>query len=313
LLYQYLRVAVFILCIVAVYLTALVFALRRGFRRPPVNTWTRILERVCYVLAVVGMGCIYYAYRVEPYWPEVTHVTIVSPKVQASVRIVHIADLHCDGIVRLEKRLPELIRAEHPDLITYAGDTVVKRAGVPLAREVLSQLSDIAPTYVVLGNWDVSLASAWKERFADPSFFHGTGTLNLMGFGVPVDIRGQHLWIGGAAISDPDALPRLLGTAPRDRYDIFLYHFPDEVELVEASPVDLYLAGHTHGGQIALPFYGALLTYSKYDKKYESGLHRIGHAWIYVNRGIGLEGHPPLARFFARPEITVIDIVPPSP
>jgi uncharacterized protein len=263
-------------------------------------------------LAAIGLGCFYYAFRIEPFWPEVTHVTLVSPKLQAPIRIVLIADLHCDGKVRLEKRLPELIRAEHPDLIAFAGDTVVNRAGVRLAREVLSQLSDIAPTYVVLGNWDVATTSAWRERIADPSFFRGTGALNLLGFGVPVDIRGQHLWIGGASVSQPELLPRLLGSAPRDRYDIFLYHYPDEVELVEASPVDLYLAGHTHGGQIALPFYGALLTYSKYDKQYVSGLHRIGNAWIYTNRGIGLEGHFPRARFAARSEITVIDLIPAS-
>jgi predicted MPP superfamily phosphohydrolase len=295
-----------------VYFATAFFLARRALGRPPLRTWTRILERVSYVLAAIGLVCFYYAFRIEPYWPEITHVTIVSPKVQAPVRFVHIADLHCDGKVRLEKRLPELIRSEHPDLITFAGDTVVNKAGVPLAREVLSQLSDIAPTFVVLGNWDVSSASAWRERVSDPSFFHGTGVLNLLGFGVPVDIRGQHLWIGGASVSQPDLLPRLLGTAPRDRYDIFLYHYPDEVELVKASPVDLYLAGHTHGGQIALPFYGALLTYSKYDKQYVSGLHRIGNAWIYTNRGIGLEGHFPRARFAARPEITVIDLVPAS-
>jgi predicted MPP superfamily phosphohydrolase len=73
---------------------------------------------------------------------------------------------------------------------------------------------------------------------------------------------------------------------------------------------DLYLAGHTHGGQIALPFYGALITYSRYDKKYEAGLYREGSTTLYVNRGLGLAHEPmPEARFWARPEVTVIDLV----
>ena len=54
--------------------------------------------------------------------------------------------------------------------------------------------------------------------------------------------------------------------------------------------MDLYCAGHIHGGQIALPFYGALVTLSKYGKRFEAGLYRVGETWLYVNRGIGMEG-----------------------
>jgi predicted MPP superfamily phosphohydrolase len=69
--------------------------------------------------------------------------------------------------------------------------------------------------------------------------------------------------------------------------------------------------GHTHGGQIALPLYGALITFSKYVKRYEAGLYREGETWLYVNRGIGMEGGPvPRVRFWARPEVTVIEISP---
>ena len=75
--------------------------------------------------------------------------------------------------------------------------------------------------------------------------------------------------------------------------------------------VDLHLAGHTHGGQVALPFYGAVITLSKYGKRYERGLYREEGTWLYVNRGIGLEGRfAPRVRFFARPEVTLIEISP---
>jgi predicted MPP superfamily phosphohydrolase len=64
---------------------------------------------------------------------------------------------------------------------------------------------------------------------------------------------------------------------------------------------------------VALPAYGALVTLSKFGKKYESGLHREGATWLYVTRGLGMEGGPaPRVRFFARPEITVIELAPPS-
>jgi uncharacterized protein len=80
---------------------------------------------------------------------------------------------------------------------------------------------------------------------------------------------------------------------------------------LNGSHIDLYLAGHTHGGQIALPYFGAIITLAKYGKKYEAGEYQVGNIILYVNRGIGLAaGVNPKMRFFARPEITVIDLKP---
>jgi predicted MPP superfamily phosphohydrolase len=70
-------------------------------------------------------------------------------------------------------------------------------------------------------------------------------------------------------------------------------------------------AGHIHGGQVALPFYGALVTLSRTGKTYESGLYRVGGTWLHVSRGLGMEGgHIPRVRFWARPEVTVIEAYP---
>ncbi len=72
---------------------------------------------------------------------------------------------------------------------------------------------------------------------------------------------------------------------------VFLYHTPDEIlDIAATNRVDLYCAGHTHGGQVALPLYGALVTFSKFGKRYESGLYREGQTSLYVNRGLGMEG-----------------------
>ena len=77
--------------------------------------------------------------------------------------------------------------------------------------------------------------------------------------------------------------------------------------------MNLYLCGHTHGGQVALPFYGALVTLSRQGKKFEAGKYTIGKTLLYVNRGIGLEAWPaPPVRFLVRPEIAVFDIKPQS-
>jgi predicted MPP superfamily phosphohydrolase len=90
-----------------------------------------------------------------------------------------------------------------------------------------------------------------------------------------------------------------------------LYHYPDLIDRLASKQVDLLLAGHTHGGQIALPFFGAIVTLSKGWKRYERGLYRVGESYLYVNRGLGTD--LPAIRFFARPEIAVIDLIPPRP
>src|SRR5262249_11799874 len=139
--HQYFRVAIFLLAIFAVYLGAALFLLRRKRGWHPERWPARVLEFAFYFSAGVGALCIAYAFAIEPYWPEVTHVTLTSAKISQPVRIVHISDLHCEGKVRLEDRLPGLIQAQHPDLIAYTGDTLIKPSGMPVAQKVLSQLS----------------------------------------------------------------------------------------------------------------------------------------------------------------------------
>jgi predicted MPP superfamily phosphohydrolase len=104
-----------------------------------------------------------------------------------------------------------------------------------------------------------------------------------------------------------------MATTPPGAYTILLYHTPDLAEAAAAAGVDLYLAGHTHGGQIRLPWYGALTTSSAYGKRFEAGLYQVDLMSLYVSRGIGLEGlRLPRARFLCPPEIIVIDMIGPE-
>jgi predicted MPP superfamily phosphohydrolase len=74
--------------------------------------------------------------------------------------------------------------------------------------------------------------------------------------------------------------------------------------------VDLFLCGHTHGGQVCLPGWGAVITLSKYHKTYERGLYGVDGVPMYVSRGVGSgAGAVPAVRFLSRPEVAVIDLV----
>lgn len=312
----------FMSTLAALYVLAACALMRLLLRRfnlmgPPTRA-VLFAERTTLALAAVGLLCFAYGAFVEPYWPEVTHVRIESPKLrgaQRPVRVVHISDLHCDPTVRLEERLPDLIAAQHPDLIVYTGDSANSREGLPVLRNLLPRLAQVAPTYAVRGNWD----TGWRRE----QLFGGTGVHELEGSAAEVEVAGTKLWVAGAPygkLYEPtpgvrsDLRINALGAVPEGAFTILLYHTPDEIlEAAKTGRVDLYCAGHTHGGQVAMPFYGALATLSKFGKKYESGLYREGATWLYVTRGIGMEGGPaPRVRFLARPEVTVIELAPPS-
>jgi len=275
-------------------------------------------ERASLALAAVGLACFAYGNLVEPYWPEVTHVRVESAKLRGAarpLRLVHISDLHCDPEPRLEERLPDIIAAERPDLIVYTGDSINSPEGLPVLRKLLPRLAAIAPTFAVRGNWDTAF---WGRR----ELFGGTGVVELRKEAARVDVAGATLWVAGAgfaSLPEPQSGTRggietTLKDVPPGAFTIFLYHTPDEIEEAAATGrVDLYCAGHTHGGQVAMPVYGALVTLSKFGKRFESGLHRVGETWLYVTRGVGMEGGPaPRVRFLARPEVTVIELAPPN-
>jgi hypothetical protein len=307
-----LPVLVFLSIVAAVYVLAASTVIRwilHKFNLVSLSNKTGLvwLRRIVLVLALLGLLCMAYGYFIEPYWPTVTRIQITSSKLAVGskpLRIVHISDLHSDPKVRLEERLPDLISREDPDAIVFTGDCINSPEGLPVFRECLTKLSSIAPTFAVKGNWD---SVFWRHL----DLFEGTGVTELNGNAVALDVPGSPVWIAGVAVGDERQTEQTLDSMPDEAFTLFLYHYPDLIPEIAAQRVDLYCAGHTHGGQVALPVYGALITLSKFGKKYEAGLYKVDNTWMYVNRGIGMEGGiAPRVRFWARPEVTVIDVRP---
>ncbi|MBN1465619.1 metallophosphoesterase [candidate division KSB1 bacterium] len=107
---------------------------------------------------------------------------------------------------------------------------------------------------------------------------------------------------------EASALPWLTQAIPDSDFAILLAHSPDMVLWADRARIDLQLSGHTHGGQVQLPFWGAVFSSIKLGRRYTQGLFQFDHTLLYINRGIGTVLLP--IRFFCRPEITVIDLKP---
>jgi len=231
---------------------------RRG-RGARLLWWSRA---VIFALAAAGPLCFAWARLVEPYWPAVERVRLVSPKIPAGarpVRLVLLADTHSDPVVRLERRLPDLVAELKPDLIVFTGDALNSRGGLPHFRELMTRLAGVAPTFAVRGNWDV-----WY--FGGTDLFGGTGVEVLNGEAVPVRVGGTEIRLVGAAVENESALAAALAALPPDRFVVLLHHYPETGAGALERGADLALAGDTHGGQVRLPLLGALVRISRWGR-----------------------------------------------
>jgi hypothetical protein len=271
------------------------------------------------LLAIQLLGSLAFAYGalVEPFRLSLTHLTVetdeLSPETQP-IKILHISDLHVERLTRREEKLLALIDEAAPDLILITGDYLNlsytrDRTAHSQVSHLLAQISAPYGVYAVLGSPPVD------ERDVVPALFEDLPIALLVNESAVVRLDDQrHLVILGLDCShhlptDTAALSRLVATSPNHQPNVLLYHAPDLMPEAAGHGIDLYLCGHTHGGQVRLPLLGAILTSSQLGKRYEMGLYREGRTHMYVSRGVGLEGlSAPRVRFLAPPEITLITL-----
>ncbi|MBU0468876.1 MAG: metallophosphoesterase [Candidatus Omnitrophica bacterium] len=278
--------------------------LKKKFRdQKPKNTFK---TKILHVLALIGLLCALYGFFIEPYWIDVHHVDIFTDKLKSnSLRIVHISDLHCESRIRNETKAVKIINELNPDIIVFTGDSLNLASALPLFQNTLKNLNATLGKFAVKGNWDT-------HNQGHLNSLQNTGFTELNGKSFMLSKNNDRITFSGlSSISDINKAPNIFKDLDPDIFNVFLFHRPGLIEEVSSYPVDLYLAGHTHGGQIRLPFYGALVTLTKHGKKYETGKYKIKNSILYINRGLGLEGgSTPRARFLSRPEITVFNIYP---
>ena len=209
------------------------------------------------------------------------------------------------GEGRLHEDLPGVIRELKPDVICFTGDSLNELGAAGRFRRCMKRLAEIAPVLAVRGNWGTG-CHAKVDLFGDDS-----GGTELDGGAVKLTLAGADVWFAGAPTRGMMRIAPALDAAPDGACKVLLYHLPDPIlEVAARGDVDLMLSGHVHGGQIALPFYGAMVTLTRHGKRFERGLYEVDGTHLYVGRGIGMEGgSAPRVRFCARPEVTLIELV----
>jgi predicted MPP superfamily phosphohydrolase len=194
------------------------------------------------------------------------------------------------------------VRAAAPDLVVLTGDLLARPRGEAQLRRALAAFAPRHGTFAVLGNVDVADT---RDPFSSPTRLASLaphGTL-LEDAAALVEIRGHRIQLVGCAPVSRERPPVELADPAAD-LRILLAHFPESVDAVPPGVFQLVLAGHTHGGQICLPYPGGKLRFGGFDPPYPEGVFRLEQATLVVSRGLGTTFVP--FRFFARPEATVL-------
>jgi predicted MPP superfamily phosphohydrolase len=258
------------------------------------------------------------AYVVEPQLVQTTELSLSFDSLAPDappVRVVHLTDVHIERYSYREAAIVRKVNALQPDIVVLTGDYLnLSRLRDPTSaahvRQFLSQLEAPYGVYAVRGTVEPSLESmAWLVQGTDVTWLEQRVET--------IDVRDQKVTLVGVACShdlelDTACLDQALNGLPQaaeDTFTLLLYHSPDLILEAADRKIDLYLSGHSHGGQLRLPLLGPIVTGSEYGRKYVAGLFREGDTQMYNSRGLGLEGSAmPRARFLCPPEIVSIEL-----
>ena len=248
-----------------------------------------------------------YARLIEPYayWVSETDIFIRDlPERFEGFRITQLTDIHHSRILGLSevRRVVSLAQQTKPDMFVLTGDyTTTYRRYIEPCAEALAALRAPEGVWAILGNHDhytdpeLTTRALQRQHIAVLNNAHTT----LQRGSDAIQLSGIDDW-SWAANDWARAFSGLRPNAPT----VLLSHQPSVLDLEETKSVALILSGHTHGGQVKLPFVGAPARFATQDLKYARGLFRSGETQLYVSAGTGVIGLP--LRFGVRPEIAVL-------
>jgi predicted MPP superfamily phosphohydrolase len=285
---------------------------RKGFSR---RDFLKLLKATTIELSLLGVGGATYGVWLEPNWLKVEKVNLKLRKPAPAfhrLTIAQVSDIHMGGWMNVERlqRVADLVIEQQPDILLLTGDFLTgyifdqnSEQHLQDLIEILRPLAKAIPSYAVLGNHDY-----WSNAGGVREMLRSCGITDLTNSVFTITRGNEKLHLCGVDdIWEGDVrLDQVLDKLTDDSPAILLAHEPDFADVSSRSGrFDLQVSGHSHGGQVVIPFHGPLVL-PYLGQKYSSGLYRLGDMFQYTNRGVGMI-HP-YVRFNCPPEITLFSL-----
>jgi len=272
----------------------------------------KLLKTGAIDLALLAAGGGIYSFLVEPGLVRVESVSLKLRRLTSGfsgIRMAQISDIHMGGWMNAEhlQNVVNLVVAQKPDVLLFTGDFLIGHVfdadSEQAVRDLITILTPLAasfPSFAILGNHDYwTDPEAVREVLRSCNIADLTNTVFTMTRGAEkLHLCGvDDIWEGDVRMDN------VLGQIANDGAAILLAHEPDFADTSAATGrFDLQVSGHSHGGQVVIPFIGPpILPYL--GRKYPSGLYQVGKMYQYTSRGVGMGRLP--VRFNCPPEITL--------
>lgn len=283
--------------------------LKTWVRRGRSRFHTEGMDILCAILKgalqIVGLRALGEHNARSPRVREVCLTYDTLPEGFCGFKILHLSDIHVDGLAGLAETISAPLQSLEADLCVLTGDYRFERSGpcdnvYPNMEKILGSINTRLGILGILGNHDVSEEVSHLERL---------GVKMLVNEAIELRQGDDKVWVIG--VDDPhyygcDDLPGAMRAVPPEAFKILLVHTPEIIEEASAHGVDLYLCGHTHGGQICLPWIGPIIVNANCPRRFTQGVWRHKNMQGYTSAGVGTSGVP--VRFFCPPEIALIEL-----
>jgi len=241
----------------------------------------------------------------EPQALQVERSQLPSSLPGGRVRMVQVSDLHLSTFDSYFDKVVKQVAALQPDLIVLTGDYLEEERNIRGVLNFLKALHAPHGVYAVQGNWEY-----WSRLEGENlrRHFAGVGVKLLINERADLEIKGRALSIYGLDYPSPtDYLNRLQANVNPERYNVLLSHVPAFAHEQLDRHINLVLCGHTHGGQVRLPFLPPFYL-PRYSGRFVAGYYQVTEHQIplYVSRGVGTSVLP--LRFLCRPESGLVEI-----
>ncbi len=289
-------------------------------------TWTRsrasLIRLGVFYAFLAGdlLALRYYVTQVEPERLLIRQVRLETPKLTAPLRILHIADIQAGSVGDYQESIFDAIEALQPDLILNTGDFLQVVPPATFEEEwaklhaLIERVNPPLGTYGVFGDTERELYRFRPDSLAPLVMLSSRNVRIDTGRGL-ISLHGLSLYESNSGAWALRSVEPWLEQTPVDDFRILFGHSPNYALAMGESPIDLCLAGHTHGGQVNVPFYGPLVIDSDVPREWARGFRRVGIPYLNVSAGAGSNrfgGLPPI-RFNCPTEMTLIELVPLRP